>query len=168
MQQRKKFKNPYIGITKDDFFNSFESREELLVNEIQQADKKGESLAYCRIDGDFFYNGIYYSADILVPKTHWFNSSDENRRKLWIAVIHNVPYGECLDAEFDFDKIEDANFGSMKQVLLSELNEQELDYERARRVELFADIEKAVISDKAFQAEKAAILAEYLSKVTKH
>mgnify|MGYP000096521572 CR=1 FL=1 len=168
MQQRKQFKNPYIGLTKEDFGNSPESEAELLVTEIEQANKKGESLAYLKIDGDFFYDGTYYSADILVPKTHWFDSRDENRRKLWIAVIFNVAYGEYLDAEFDFDKIEDARFGSMKQVLLSELNEEEMAYEKIRRFEKFADIEKAASKDKALQAEKDSILAKFLNKVTKH
>nr|ALK44375.1 hypothetical protein [Colwellia sp. C1] len=168
MQQRKQFKNPYIGLTKEDFGNSPESEAELLVTEIEQADKKGESLAYLKIDGDFFYNGTYYYADILVPKSHWFDSRDENLRKLWIAVIFNVAYGKCLNAEFDFNKVEDARFGSMKQVLVSELNEQEMAYEKSSRFEMFADIEKAAIRDKAFQTEKYAILAKCLSKVTKH
>jgi len=56
----------------------------------------------------------------------------------------------------------------MKQVLLSELNEQEMGYEKTRRFEKFADIEKAASKDKALQAEKDSILAKFLSKVTKH
>ncbi|MBQ4832702.1 hypothetical protein J8L70_05555 [Pseudoalteromonas sp. MMG010] len=168
MQQRKKFKNPYIGLTKEDFVTITDSLQESLINEMNKADLNGESLAYFRIDGDFFYDGIYYSADILVPKTHWLNSRKQNQRKLWIAVIYNVAYGEKLDAEFDFDKIEDPNFGVVKTVQLSELNEQELAYEKIRRVEMLADIEKAAIRDKASQVEKDRILAEFLTKVTKH
>ena len=149
MQQRKKFKNPYIGISKEDFVKLSGSKKELLTAEIEQADSKGESLAYFRIDGDFFYDDIYYSADILVPKTHWLDSRDENQKKLWIAVIYNVPYGEYLDAEFDFNKIEDPNFGVVKPVLVSELA-----YEKVKRLEMLANIEKAATEDKLLQAEK--------------
>ncbi|KTD91638.1 MULTISPECIES: hypothetical protein [unclassified Pseudoalteromonas] len=168
MQQRKKFKNPYIGISKEDFVELSGSKKELLTAEIELADSKGESLAYFRIDGDFFYDDIYYSADILVPKTHWLDSRDENQKKLWIAVIYNVPYGEYLDAEFDFNKIEDPNFGVVKPVLVSELNKSELAYEKVKRLEMFANIEKAATEDKLLQAEKDLILTKLLSKVTKH
>jgi hypothetical protein len=168
MQQRKKFKNPYIGISKEDFVELSGSKKELLTAEIEQADNKGESLAYFRIDGDFFYDDIYYSADILVPKTHWLDSRDENQKKLWIAVIYNVPYGEYLDAEFDFNKIEDPNFGVVKPVLVIELNKSELAYEKVKRLEMLANIEKAATEDKLLQAEKNLILTKLLSKVTKH
>ncbi len=76
----KKFKNPYIGLRKEDFVELVGSEKELLTAEIELADSKGESLAYFRIDGDFFYDDIYYSADILVPKTHWLSSHDVNKK----------------------------------------------------------------------------------------
>ncbi|WP_394192926.1 hypothetical protein [Pseudoalteromonas atlantica] len=166
--QRKKFNNPYIGISKEDFVKLGGSKKELLTAEIELADSKGESLAYCRIDGDFFYDDIYYSADILVPKTHWLKSNDENQKKLWIAVIYNVPYGEYLDAEFDFNKVDDPNFGVVKSVLVSELNESELAYEKITRLEMIANIEKVTTEDKLLQVEKELILTKFLSKVTKH
>ncbi|WFO18944.1 MULTISPECIES: hypothetical protein [Pseudoalteromonas] len=52
--------------------------------------------------------------------------------------------------------------------MVSELNESELAYEKVKRLEMFANIEKAATEDKLLQTEKDLILTKLLSKVTKH
>jgi hypothetical protein len=52
--------------------------------------------------------------------------------------------------------------------LVIELNKSELAYEKVKRLEMLANIEKAATEDKLLQAEKNLILTKLLSKVTKH
>ena len=136
--KRKVFNNPYIGISKADFSGVlFYSESDTYANQIIEAEKKGQSLNYLRIDGDFFYDGQYYSADILVPHRHWLNSHPENRKKLWLAVVLDKHYEDIQENEpFDFNLIKDHNWGPMKTVLLSELDEQQMKEEEFKKAEL--------------------------------
>jgi len=166
--QRKNFENPYLGITLDDFKDRPKTHAERFELELKEAKEKGESLAYLRIDGDFYYDGKYYSADHIIPKVHWLNAKLDNQRKLWIAVIYNLPYGEKLDAEFDFEKIEEPNFGPMKPVLLSELNDKELQYEKSYRDEYLSGPGNGKKMDEQWQQLKEKVLRDLLANIPKH
>ncbi len=165
MIKRKKFTNPYLGLTKEDFAFQPGTYLEKAIRRIEKADEEGKSVAFARLDGDFFYDGVYYSADAIVPHKHWFRNSKEHNKKLWIAVIYNVPYGEKLDADFDINLVEDDQWGALKSVFVSELDEEQKKHEKQVRIQ---ELEIAEQQDKEEQEMKNEVLQSVLSRVTVH
>ncbi len=130
-------------------FNSLRRIE----NEIKELDKKGESLAYFHMIGEFFYDNVYYKLDAFVKKVELLHLRGEQRKKIWIEFLYSASneQKQLTEQEFDFDKLTGVKFSSKKNALLSELNSQQLAYEKVRRNEKLAEIEKGKFRSKELQ-----------------
>lgn len=140
-------------MTRDSFeFEPFNSPRRI-ENEIKELDKKGESLAYFRMIGEFFYDNVYYKLDAFVKKVELLHLRGEQRKKIWIEFLYSASNGQQQfnEIEFDFDKLTGVKFSSKNNALLSELNSQQLAYEKVRRNEKLAEIEKGKLSTKGLQ-----------------
>lgn len=143
MVKRRKFINPFEGLTLKDLEIKNESGTylESEMDRIKKADQKGESLAFFKFEGDFFYKGKYHSADVIVP-SEYILGSDDSEKKFWIAAIFDVPYGERLDKYVDVELVEDQRWGPVKQALMSELSDAQKELEKQHRVELLKHAEE--------------------------
>lgn len=143
MVKRRKFTNPFEGLTLKDLEIHTESGTNLEceINRINKADKQGESLAFSKLEGDFFYKGKYHSVDVIVPSEYWLGSED-SEKKFWIAAVFDVPYGERLDKYVDVESVEEQRWGPVKQVLMRELNDAQKELEKQHRAELLKHAEE--------------------------
>lgn len=140
-------------MTKESFEFELFNSPRLIEKEIKNADKKGESLAYFRMIGEFFYDNVYYKLDAFVKKVELLHLRGDQRKKIWIEFLYSASNGQqqLNEIEFDFDKLTGVKFSSKKNALLSELNSQQLAYEKVRRNEKLDEIAKGKLSTKGRQ-----------------